>query len=225
MVDNQIKPDINDRLIFLGNYIDRGPDSKGVIDFIMKLKEDGFPVTTLKGNHESVCVKAFKKEREIKKVLDFEQKTRTQKEWEAYGGAQTLKSFGVQRPGDIPEKYIRWMDALEYYVELDHYFAVHAGFNFWLDNPFTDTSAMIWIRNYPVDPKKIKNKKLIHGHVPVNLKTIKTSIQDERSKVIDLDNGIYITDNTDYGHLMALELSKMEYKVQPVIDDIRFTQT
>jgi serine/threonine protein phosphatase 1 len=225
MIDHQVKPDKSDRMIFLGDYIDRGPDSKGVIDFIINLKKKGYPVTTLKGNHEAVCVDANRKEREIKKVFDFEQKTRTQKEWEAYGGAQTLKSFGVERPGEIPEKYIRWMDQLEYFAELDDFFAVHAGFNFWLEDPFTDTSAMIWIRNYQVNPEKIKNKKLIHGHVPVPLETIENSIKDPDSTVIDLDNGIYVTDHPDYGHLMALELSKMEYKIQPVIDEIRFTQT
>jgi len=106
MIESQIKPDKNDHLVFLGDYIDRGPDSKGVIDFIMNLQKNGYNVTTLKGNHESVCAKAYRDDLESKSFLGFRKKTRTQRDWEAFGGVETLKSFDVKRPSDIPEKYI-----------------------------------------------------------------------------------------------------------------------
>lgn len=223
VVENQIKPDTEDRLVFLGDYIDRGPNSKGVIDYIRELQKNGQHITALKGNHEAVCVKAFYDDRENKPFFGLRSKTRIQKDWEQYGGGETMGSFGVKRPGDIPEEYIQWMDQLEYYADLGKYIAVHAGFNFKLDDPFSDTSSMIWIRDYRVIPEKIGNKVVIHGHVPVNLEFIDLTIKNKSSRVIDLDNGIYVSNQVGFGNLVVLELSNMEYKIQTTIDHIQFS--
>ncbi|MCK5774959.1 MAG: serine/threonine protein phosphatase, partial [Bacteroidales bacterium] len=56
----QIRPAKEDHLIFLGDYIDRGPDSKGVIDEIMRLQNEGHRVTALMGNHESFLLSNYK---------------------------------------------------------------------------------------------------------------------------------------------------------------------
>jgi len=117
------------------------------------------------------------------------------------------------------------MENLEFYKDLGKYIAVHAGFNFDLDDPFMDTSSMIWVRDYRVIPEKIGNKKIIHGHVPVNLEFIDLTIKNTSSKLIDLDNGIYMTHKPGYGNLVALELTEMEYKIQSTADEVQFTQT
>ncbi|MBN2616660.1 MAG: serine/threonine protein phosphatase [Bacteroidales bacterium] len=225
VIEKQIKPDSDDRLVFLGDYIDRGPDSKGVIDYILELQKNGQPITALKGNHESVCVKAYYNDRKKKPFLGVRSKTRTQKEWEQYGGGETLKSFGVKRPGDIPHEYIDWMNQLDYFADLGKYVAVHAGFNFDLDDPYSDTSSMIWIRDYRVIPEKIDNKVIIHGHVPVNLEFIDMTIKNKNTRLIDLDNGIYVTNQVGYGNLVVLELLSMEYKIQTTIDKIQFSSS
>jgi serine/threonine protein phosphatase 1 len=52
LIEERIKPARTDELYFLGDYIDRGPDSRGVINYIRSLRQDGYAVTALKGNHE-----------------------------------------------------------------------------------------------------------------------------------------------------------------------------
>ena len=221
LVEQHIRPGKKDRLIFLGDYIDRGPDSKGVIDFIMRLQDTGYSVTALKGNHEDSCVKAWKADKEKKSFFGMRSKTFQQKQWEHFGGEKTLQSFGTNRAGEIPEKYIRWMEQLELFVEAEKFIAVHAGLNFEAENPFDDTNAMLWAREFRVVPEKIGHKTLIHGHVPVNLELIDMSIRNN-SGFIDLDNGIYMSHKAGYGNLVVLETESMEYRVQTVVDEVNY---
>ncbi len=220
MVEQQIKPDKNDRLIFLGDYIDRGPDSKGVVDFIMKLQEEGYNISALKGNHEDFCVKAWEVDKNRENFLGIRTKSHIQNNWEAFGGIQTLESFGAIWPSEIPEKYIRWMESLEYFVETEKFIAVHAGLNFNIDDPFSDTRSMLWIREFRIKPEKINNKILVHGHSPVSLELIEMMIRKKNPDNIDLDNGIYVNNVPGYGNLVVLEINSMEYKVQTVVDEI-----
>ncbi|HDO28136.1 MAG TPA: serine/threonine protein phosphatase [Bacteroidetes bacterium] len=222
LIENQIEPDKKDKLIFVGDYIDRGPDSKGVIDYIMNMEKQGYDIITLMGNHEDYCITAWEDDQDAKSFLGIRPKTKTQKEWEMYGGVQTLESFGVDRPRDIPMVYIDWMKKLEYYVEVSDFIIVHAGFNFDLEDPFEDRFSMIWIREFTTDLKKINNKTIIHGHVPVNLEYIDMAIKAKGPRVIDIDNGIYFINMPGYGNLVALELTKMEYAVQSVMDEVTF---
>jgi len=220
MVGQQIKPEKTDRLVFLGDYIDRGPDGKGVIDFIMQLQAEGYNITALKGNHEDFCVKAWEADKNRKSVLGIKIKSYPQEIWEINGGTKTMESFGVIRPSEIPEKYIRWLESLAYFVEMEKFVAVHAGLDFNRDDPFSDTHSMLWIRELQIKPEKINNKILVHGHVPVSLYVIDMTIRRENPKSIDLDNGIYLHNIPGYGNLVALEINSMEYNVQTVADEI-----
>ena len=76
LIENQIKPNKNDHLIFLGDYIDRGPDSKSVIDYIMKMQQDEFNITVLMGNHEDYCIRAYDADVNNKGFLGFRRKTK-----------------------------------------------------------------------------------------------------------------------------------------------------
>ena len=222
LVETHIVPNKNDLMVFLGDYIDRGPDSKKVIDYIMNLQSNEYNIVALKGNHEDYCVKAYNADKNKKSFLGLKSKTKIQKEWEMHGGKQTLVSFNAESPGDIPENYIRWMDELPYYYELDNYIIVHAGLNFKEDDPYSDKHSMLWIRDFQVEEHKINNKKIIHGHVPVNLEFIDLAINNNDYKFIDLDNGVYFDDRVGYGNLIALELTSMKYSIQSLMDDVRY---
>ena len=174
------------------------------------------------GNHEDYCITAWEEDQHAPSFLGIRPKLRTQKEWEVYGGKQALQSFGVERPRDIPDKYINWMKSCEYYIELDDFILVHAGLDFELEDPFEDKFSMIWIREFNVDSKKIGNKKIIHGHVPVNLEFIDMAVNNKDSKFIDIDNGIYFANKAGYGNLVALELTTMEYAAQSLMDDVAY---
>ena len=220
LVENQIEPDKDDQLIFIGDYIDRGPDSKGVIDYIMELEAQGFAIRKLMGNHEDYCLTAWEEDQDVRSFLGIRPKTSTQKEWETYGGKQALESWNVDRPREIPQKYIDWMKELEYFIEIDNFVVVHAGLNFELDDPFEDKYAMIWLREYQLDESKLNNKTIIHGHVPVNLEYIDMAVNAKGPRVIGIDNGIYFSNRPGYGNLVALELTSMEYAVQSLMDEV-----
>ena len=208
-----------DSLIFLGDVIDRGPASKGVIDYILKLERRGYSITVIRGNHEEYMAKVFREEQSksgLKKMLNL--KSSSSKEWMMYGGAETLQSFNAFTVNAIPEMYIEWIESLPFYLKWENFLIVHAGFNFEIDDIFSDTQSMLWIREYKIDTTKLGGRKIIHGHVPVTLDFINQSIISNSFHFIDLDNGVYLTDKPGFGNLLALELNTMELLVQPNLD-------
>jgi len=218
LVEDLIQPSKHDWLYFLGDYIDRGPSSKEVIDYIVYLQKEQYNIRTLMGNHEDFLLKALEEESNLKSILGLKQKNRKKEEWFYHGGTDTMKSFKLANLKDFPVEYLEWMKNLEYYIELDNFFLVHAGFNFKLENPFEDKSSMLWIREYDIDNEKTGNKRIVHGHVPVSLEFIDMSINNNTYRFIDLDNGSYMTKREGFGNLVALELNSMEYKVQYNLD-------
>lgn len=199
MLKNMLKATREDNLYFLGDYIDRGPDSKGVLDTLMGLQEDGWNVHCLKGNHEDYCVTVWEEDQKFHLF-----KSETQKLWENVGAKQTYKSFEVKRPRDIPEKYIEWMRNLPYYYMLDKYILVHAGMNFRTKDPFKDTYSMISTRDFSVDFSKTGGRRIIHGHLPEDYGFIDHVIHNQSNfDFIALDNGVYEVKKTGMGNLMA----------------------
>jgi len=118
----------------------------------------------------------------------------------------------------FPVSYIEWVKSLPLYVELDKFLIVHAGFNFEADDIFADEQAMMWIRDYKIDPERINYRRIIHGHVPVPLDFIHASLETEMYHFIALDNGVYMINRPGFGNLMALELSTLTLLAQPNLD-------
>lgn len=218
LIEKHIKPTKFDALYFLGDYIDRGPDSKAVLDYLMQLEQNEYNVQFLLGNHEDYCIKAWDEDKQKKGFLGMRFKTKIQSVWETHGGKDTLESFEAGFASEIPERYISWMRKLKHYLELDQYILVHAGLNFNIDDPLEDTFAMLWTREFKVVPEKIRNKKIVHGHVPVDLEFMDHVIKASQYHFIDLDNGVYMERRAGYGNLVALELDSREYVVQSNID-------
>lgn len=103
-----------DTIVTLGDYVDRGPDSKGVIDFLISL-QDKLTLIPLKGNHELVMLRSR---------ADVE----ALKNWkgEAFGGTATLDSYGTDSISDIPEKHWSFLESARAYYEINSHFFVHA---------------------------------------------------------------------------------------------------
>lgn len=212
LIEEQIGLGLKDELYLLGDYIDRGPDSKGVIDYIMDLQAKSYQVFPIKGNHEDVLLRCHAHELTKPQPIGLYE---LKDGWLYFGGKATLKSFGVKDILDIPPKYISFMENLPYYYELEHFVLCHAGLNFDLEDPFSDKLSMLWIKDYRIDKAKIQNRRLIHGHVPHALSTILSNIS--QADTISLDNGC-VYDKKGKGNLIALELNTLELKVQPNLD-------
>ena len=214
LIEEQIKPARYDELYFLGDYVDRGPDSKGVIDYIRFLQKEEYTVTVLRGNHEEFLLDLYEAEIKSKIPWIFDSALLKRRAWKAIGGNDTLKSFGIHNLKEIPTEYIEWIKTLDYYIKLDDFILVHAGLNFDIKDPFEDKKTMLWTREYKVDPSKTGNRRIIHGHVPINIELIYYSIPNKHYPTIDLDNGPYIEGKPGFGNLVALELNSMEMVIQ-----------
>ena len=202
LVEEKLRPLSTDCIYMLGDLIDRGPDSKGVLDFILELRERGLSVDSIRGNHEEMCRQAGNDHH----YLGL---------WTANGGLATLASFQADGPGDIPQRYRNFLDSLPLYIQLDDFVLVHAGLNFDTPNPFEDTSAMLWTRSPFVDRQRIGGRRLICGHTTVSLTRLQASLN--YSKIM-LDNGCVFGGLPEMGNLAALELESMTLFLQPNID-------
>lgn len=200
LIENKIQPGRADKLIFVGDYVDRGPDSKGVISYLMELRLMGYNLVMLKGNHEDMMLRS---------VHD----TKLRKDWFYNGGMPTLRSFGVREAKEVPYHFLEFLEALDYYHAMDDFLIVHAGLNFDIPDPLADLEGMLWIRNTFVLSDKIGNRTMVHGHTPVTVDQIKEAIENN-SKDIDLDAGCVYTGTEGLGNLCALELNSMRLEVQ-----------
>jgi serine/threonine protein phosphatase 1 len=173
LVTEKLQLTKKDYLFLLGDYIDKGLDSKGVLDFIIELKTNGYQVFPLRGNHEEEVLQLSKKENN-KVFLRYMKLNKT----------ENL----LDDQGQLQVQYSRLFEKMPYYYELPQYLLVHAGFNFKIAKPFDDIRAMLW-SNTPENNDSLTNGKIIiHGHQPVPLEVIKRRIS-EKSNLIPLDNG------------------------------------
>ena len=103
--------------VFLGDYIDRGADSGGVVRYLMTLHSRlGKRMVALKGNHEAM-------------LLDVVDGACSAQHWESQGGEATLRSYGAARAEDLPETHINWLRSLPLSYDDGRRFYVHAGIN------------------------------------------------------------------------------------------------
>ncbi len=115
-----VAPAAGDTLVMLGDYVDRGPDSRGVLDRLVRMKRDGKRVVCLRGNHELMMLAARDGDRGATA------------DWLGVGGVQTLGSYGAGgRSGTLADVPAEHWAFLEYnlldYFETDTHVFVHAG--------------------------------------------------------------------------------------------------
>jgi len=181
----------SDTLYLLGDYIDRGPDSKGVIDYIWQLQAAGYYIHCLLGNHEQMLLNS------VAKPSPFDK-----------GHPEVLVNFDVTHNQFIPKQYIAWMKNLKYYIELEDYILVHAGLNFEKVDPLSDLDSMIWIRYWydTINTDWLGNRIIIHGHTPTKQLDIKRSLKElVEIPAINIDAGC-IFQSFGLGHLCAYNL-------------------
>lgn len=196
-----------DNLILLGDLIDRGNDSKGVLDTIILLKQHGFNVRCIKGNHEQM-------------LLDALNGTFEKVQWIRNGGKQTLQSFLTSDISGIPKNYIELISSFEDYFLFGNFIFVHAGLNMTLENPFEDRHSLLWIRDWQSVYNKnwLGEKILIHGHTPAKYFQIEQQLNDPDLQVWGIDSGVYLREEDGYGKLCILELESKRILFQNNIE-------
>lgn len=169
--DDAQTADANARtLIFLGDYVDRGPDSQGVVETLVSGLPQGFETHFLKGNHEVL-------------LLDFLDDASRLDGWLLNDGETTMASYGVDigalhraraRPAEwrdafaaaLPAPHLRFFRDLELSVTRGDYLFVHAGVRPGVPLAAQTEDELVWIRRPFLDWPEPFEKFVVHGHTP-----------------------------------------------------------
>ncbi len=195
-------------IVFLGDYIDRGFQSRDVIELLSNGMFEGFEARFLKGNHESA-------------LLKFLDDATHGPLWAGYGGVETLVSYNVQPPRSrenfeeweaarlelvrvMPDHHRLFLERLELCLVLGDYAFVHAGLR--PGKPLEEQSEkdLLWIRDEFLNDKQSFDSVIVHGHTPI-------SAPHRDFRRIGVDTGAYMS-----GKLTAVRLRG---------DDVSFLST
>jgi serine/threonine protein phosphatase 1 len=145
----------NDQLIFLGDYIDRGPSSKAVIDWLLE-QSTKLNLVTLRGNHEAM-------------ILEARFETLQSHLWSSYGGFETLISYNTETRKDwvqaIPQAHWDFFLRTKNFFETDTHIFVHGMVDSSLELAEQPEYILLWEQCIAMKPHK-SGKKVICGHTP-----------------------------------------------------------
>ncbi|MDB5557651.1 MAG: serine/threonine protein phosphatase [Enterovirga sp.] len=183
-------------VVLLGDYIDRGPDSKGVLE---SLAREPFPVPTvaLLGNHEAM-------------LLEFLERPQAGEAWRRFGGIETVHSYGLEvadlrsannlpavaqaLKAAIPDHHMAFLRGLQTSHRVGGYFFCHAGVRPGVPLEGQREEDLLWIRDEFIGSDASFGAMVVHGHTPSEQPTV-------RGNAIGIDTGAYIT-----GRLTCLAL-------------------
>lgn len=186
-------------IVFLGDYVDRGPDSRSAIDLIVSLIDDDarFDVVALKGNHEDALVR-------------FLDDPGFAPAWIANWGESTLRAYGVAPPsgfdvpaceaaraqfiGVLPDRHRTFLADLRLTLEVGDYLFVHAGVRPGVPLDAQAERDLIWIRYDFLESDEAFGKVVVHGHTPA-------ASPERKANRVNVDTGVYFS-----GALTAVRL-------------------
>lgn len=203
LVESKLQVSKIDRLYFLGDYIDRGPSSAEVIEYLIRLEEEGYCIKFIKGNHEQMMLDAIVKRSSVNT-------------WFLNNGFSTIESYrgiyDLKSDSDyidiIPKNHLEFLSSLPSYLVIDNkYVLVHGGLDFRLSDPFSEEFGMLWRRPEPVPDTFLPNKIIVYGHTPTALSNIIDCVNNRNSRLIGLDAGCVYKGRADgFGYLTALDV-------------------
>lgn len=200
-IDADVPFDGDDHLVFLGDYIDRGPDSARVIDRLIQIGDQRPSVSFLLGNHEETLLKVLKGSRTAAGLFD------------KIGGRETLLSYGVDAAAYndmdlsdmidaaqtlVPAYHVSFLETCIDRLSIGDYRFVHAGVRPRVAFDDQKPSDLRWIRTEFLDHPRPFDGFIVHGH------TVVDDI-DERLHRLNLDTGAYAS-----GRLSAVVLEQSQ---------------
>ncbi|TWT12984.1 metallophosphoesterase family protein [Reyranella sp. CPCC 100927] len=167
----------SDTIVYLGDYVDRGPSSREVIDCLLDAPLPGFAAIHLMGNHEEA-------------MLRFLDDVEAGPAWVSFGGEATLLSYGVRRTPNtlgrqrfedmrrqfaakIPERHVGFLRGLRLSYESGDYFFAHAGVRPGVAISAQQPQDLLWIRNAFLSSDVDHGKVVVHGHTPTDAPEIR----------------------------------------------------
>ncbi len=190
----KLAPTPEDHLVFVGDYVDRGPDVRGVIDRLLALAEQ-VPCTFLRGNHEAMMLDGLAgKDRHF---------------WAMNGGAQTQNSYRIAGGAvEIPREHIDFLRATKLWFDTPDFFFVHAG----LLPDWTVARSMeqgaedifLWERGFLHAESLAWEKTVVCGHTPHRIP------RNEKQLVL-IDTGCVFHEHPGLGRLTAVRLPERTF--------------
>lgn len=163
-------------VVHVGDLIDRGPDSRGVVDYLMRGQQAGQPWTVLKGNHDRFLPRLARQPEWVDPGMS------SGKHWLDHvglGAAPTLASYGIAREGRshdqiladvlraVPEAHLDWLDGLPLWHRIPQALIVHAGIRPGVALEQQTEHDLLWIRQGFLDDATDHGTLVVHGHSPV----------------------------------------------------------
>ncbi|MEE9275792.1 MAG: metallophosphoesterase family protein [bacterium] len=195
--------DAEDEIVFIGDFIDRGADSRGVVDRVLDFRLRYPRTVCLLGNHEDMLLDYVKDERKYDSGIYL-----------MNGGYATLESYGIdprEGPPSFPPLHMDFFESLQYRHEAGGFLFVHAGFRPGV--PLEEQSArdMLWIRHEFIDSKEDFGVPVVFGHTPL------PEVLDDLPRCLGIDTG------AAYGHNLTcvqLEGAKVVETYQVHLEDV-----
>jgi serine/threonine protein phosphatase 1 len=147
-----IKPRPEDTLITLGDYVDRGPNTRGVIERLLHMQQQCHLIPLL-GNHEEMLLTVYDGDKDL------------YVEWLLYGGQATLESYETRRPEEIPSDHIEFLRSCRLFYEMERHFFVHGSYRPKLPLAGQPREVLLWesLKIRPPGPH-VSGKTAIVGH-------------------------------------------------------------
>lgn len=154
---NVVSPQPEDQFVFLGDYVDRGKDSRGVIERLMQFKVDYPHTVFIRGNHDQLLLDTLvelgvrvddrlrdesKEYRECSPISDLEM-------FLSNGGNETLRSYRLRDITAFPQDHIKFLESTKLWWRFKHFLFVHAGVEEGLPLELQDPYALLWERLSP----------------------------------------------------------------------------
>lgn len=180
-----IEPE-EDALVFIGDYVDRGPDPKGVVEKILQIREQYPHVICIMGNHEDMFLTWATTGRDLDLYL-------------YNGGGVTIRSYQQEGGFHLPPSHLSFLKSLHLYYETDRYIFVHAGLRPGVPLAEQDRFDLLWIRDEFIRAKLDLGKVVVFGHTPFRRPLV---MEDK----IGIDTGAVFG-----GPLTCVELPTLEF--------------
>jgi serine/threonine protein phosphatase 1 len=141
------------RFVFVGDYIDRGPDSRGVVEALITLQAEQPGTVCLRGNHEAIMLDALS--------------TGDLLLWLVNGAGETLASYGIEHPNALPRRHVDWIANLPLWFDDGRRFFVHAGIDPNVPLDRQSERDLLWIREPFLVSARDYGRLIVHGHTPL----------------------------------------------------------